>query len=86
MIIGNSLIIEVDGKVHDKEHRKTLDRIRKRALENMGYTVRIVKNEQVRDKPNKIADEIIEMYYQLSDAENKKGRNYHNRIKKTIRD
>lgn len=73
LIIGKGLIIEVDGKVHDKEHRKTLDRIRKRALEDMGYTVRIVKNEQVRDKPNKIADEIKEMYYQLSDtAENKK--------------
>jgi very-short-patch-repair endonuclease len=72
LIIGKRLIIEVDGKVHDKELRKTLDRIRKRALENMGYTIRIVKNEQVRDKPNKIADNIIEMYYQLSDAENKK--------------
>ena len=62
LIIGKRLIIEVDGKVHDKEHRKTLDRIRKRALENMGYIVRIVRNEQVRDKPNKIADEIKEMY------------------------
>jgi very-short-patch-repair endonuclease len=73
LIIGKRLIIEVDGKVHDKEHRKTLDRIRKRALENMDYTVRIVKNEQVRDKPNQIADEIKEMYYKLSDtAENKK--------------
>ena len=36
LIIGKRLIIEVDGKVHDKEHRKTLDRIRKRALENIG--------------------------------------------------
>jgi very-short-patch-repair endonuclease len=71
LIIGKRLIIEVDGKVHDKEHRKTLDRIRKRALENMGYIVRIVRNEQVRDKPNKIADEIKEMYYQFSDTENK---------------
>ncbi|MGZ5491465.1 MAG: hypothetical protein ACXWE6_12075 [Nitrososphaeraceae archaeon] len=32
LIIGNSLIIEVDGKVHDIAHRKTLDRIRTRAL------------------------------------------------------
>ena len=37
----------------------------------MGYIVRIVRNEQVRDKPNKIADEIKEMYYQFSDTENK---------------
>lgn len=44
LIIGKNLIIEVDGKIHDKEHRKTLDRIRQRALENMGYTVHRVKN------------------------------------------
>ena len=84
LIIGNSLIIEVDGKVHDIAHRKTLDRIRTRALENMGYTVRIVKNEQVRDKPNKIADEIIEMYYQLSDVEYKKGGTTITELKKPL--
>ena len=84
LIIGNSLIIEVDGKVHDIAHRKTLDRIRTRALENMGYTVRIVKNEQVRNKPNKIADEIIEMYYQLSDAENEKKETIITELKKPL--
>ncbi|HJT86034.1 MAG TPA: DUF559 domain-containing protein [Nitrososphaeraceae archaeon] len=72
LIIGKHLIIEVDGKIHDKEHRKTLDRIRKRALENMGYTVHIVRNEQVRDKPNNIAEEIKELYYRLSEVENKR--------------
>ena len=72
LIIGKHLIIEVDGKIHDKEHRKTLDRIRKRALENMGYTVNIVKNEQVRDKPDKIAEEIKELYYRFSEVENKR--------------
>ena len=70
-IIGKRLIIEVYGTVHDKEHRITLDRICKRALENMGYTLHIIKNEQTRDKPNKIVDETKEMYYQLSDTENK---------------
>ena len=84
MIIGNSLIIEVDGKVHDIAHRKTLDRIRTRALENMGYTVRKVKNEQVRNKPNKIADEIIEMYYQLSDADNEKKETIITELKKPL--
>ena len=84
LIIGNSLIIEVDGKVHDIAHRKTLDRIRTRALENMGYTVRKVKNEQVRNKPNKIADEIIEMYYQLSDAENEKKETIITELKKPL--
>ena len=72
LIIGKQLIIEVDGKVHDKEHRKKLDRIRKRALENMGYTVCVVRNEKVRDIPDKIAGEIKELYFQLSDRENKK--------------
>jgi very-short-patch-repair endonuclease len=72
LIIGKQLIIEVDGKVHDKEHRKTLGRIRKRALENMGYTVCVVRNEKVRDIPDKIAGEIKELYFQLSDRENKK--------------
>ena len=84
LIIGKRLIIEVDGKIHDIAHRKTLDRIRKRALENMGYTVRKVKNEQVRDKPNKIADEIIEMYYRLSDAENEKKETIITELKKPL--
>ena len=72
LIIGRSLIIEVDGKVHDKDHRKTLDRIRQRALENMGYTVHRVKNEAIRDRPNDIANEINDVYTILSDTENKK--------------
>ena len=72
LIIGRSLIIEVDGKVHDKDHRKTLDRIRQRALENMGYTVHRVKNESIRDRPNDIANEINDIYTILSDTENKK--------------
>ncbi|MGI9010972.1 MAG: endonuclease domain-containing protein [Nitrososphaeraceae archaeon] len=72
LIIGKKLIIEVDGKVHAKEHRKTLDRIRQRALENMGYTVHRVKNEEIRDKPNDIADEINEIYTILSDTKDKK--------------
>lgn len=71
LIIGKNLIIEVDGKVHDKEHRKTLDRIRQRALENMGYTVHRVKNEEIRDKPNDVANEINEIYTILSDTKDK---------------
>ena len=84
LLIGKNLIIEVDGKVHDIEHRKTLDRIRQRALENMGQTVHRVKNEEIRDKPNKIADEIIEMYYQLHDAENKKRETTITELKKPL--
>ena len=67
-----TLIIEIDGKVYDKEHRKTLDRIRQRALENMGYTVQRVKNEEIRDKSNDVANEINEIYTILSDTKDKK--------------
>src|SRR5215216_2275447 len=72
LIIGKSLIIEIDGKIHDKDHIKTLDRIRQRALENMGYTVQRIKNEAIRDRPNDIANEIYDIYTILSDTENKK--------------
>ena len=71
LLIGKYLIIEVDGKVHDIEHRKTLDRIRQRALENMGYTVHRVKNEEIRDQPNEVANEINEIYTILPDTKDK---------------
>jgi very-short-patch-repair endonuclease len=81
LIIGKNLIIEVDGKVHDKEHRKTLYRIRQRALGNMGYTVHKVRNEAIHNSPYEIANEIYDIYTILSDTEKYK-ENYHNRIKK----
>ncbi len=84
LIIGRSLIIEVDGKVHDKDHRKTLDRIRQRALENMGYTVHRVKNEAIRDRPNDIANEINDIYTILSDTENKKKETTITELKKPL--
>ena len=70
---GKKLIVEVDGKIHDKDHRKTLDRIRQRALENMGYKVFRVKNEEVQRKPNVVAEKIMGEYSQLIDSDNKKG-------------
>jgi very-short-patch-repair endonuclease len=84
LIIGRSLIIEVDGKVHDKDHRKTLDRIRQRALENMGYTVHRVKNESIRDRPNDIANEINDIYTILSDTESKKKETTITELKKPL--
>ena len=71
LIIGKSLIIEVDGKIHDKDHRKTLDRIRQRALENMGYTVHRVKNDQIRTRPEDIAEQIREIYHKVSETKDK---------------
>jgi len=52
LIIGKKLIVEIDGKIHDQEFQKTPDRIRQRALKNMGYVVFRVKNEEVQNTPN----------------------------------
>jgi ATP-dependent DNA helicase RecG len=62
LIIGKKLIIEVDGKIHDQEFLKTPDRIRHRALENMGYDVLRIKNEQIKNMADVIAERIIEKY------------------------
>jgi very-short-patch-repair endonuclease len=62
LIIGKKLIIEVDGKIHDRDYLKTPDRIRRRALENMGYNVLRVKNEQILNMADDIAERIIERY------------------------
>jgi very-short-patch-repair endonuclease len=48
LLIGKKLIVEVDGKVHDKDFQKTPDSIRQRALEKMGYDVLRVKNEEFK--------------------------------------
>jgi very-short-patch-repair endonuclease len=69
LIIGRNLIIEVDGKIHDQEFRKTPDRIRERALRNMGYDVFRVKNEQIQKKPDAVAERIIQKYFEAADAE-----------------
>jgi very-short-patch-repair endonuclease len=52
-------IIEVDGKIHDKEFLKTPDRIRQRALENMSYEAYRVRNDQVQNAPHVVAEDII---------------------------
>ena len=69
LIIGNKLIVEVDGKIHDKEYRKTPDRIRHRALENMGYDVLRVRNEEIQATPDAVAERIIQRYFEVSGNE-----------------
>ena len=65
LVLGN-LIIEVDGKIHERPDRRTLDRIRQRALENMGYHVRRVGNERVQstEERGKVVQEILQEYFQ----------------------
>ena len=71
LIIGEKLIIEVDGKIHDKEFLKTPDRIRQRALQNMGIEVHRVRNEQIKSAPFGVAADIIQKYYEVVDADDK---------------
>lgn len=71
LIIGEKLIIEVDGKIHDKEFMKTPDRIRQRALKNMGYEVHRVRNERIQSAPYAVAADIIQKYYEVADAEDR---------------
>lgn len=70
LIIGKKLIVEVDGKIHDANFKKTPDRIRQRALENMGFYVLRFKNEQIQSHPEVVAEEIIQKYYELADLDN----------------
>lgn len=67
LIIGERLIVEVDGKVHDKDFQKTPDRIRQRALEKMGYYVLRVKNEEIQNTPDSVAERIIQRHFEVMD-------------------
>jgi very-short-patch-repair endonuclease len=71
LIIGEKLIVEVDGKIHDKEFLKTPDRIRQRALKNMGFEVYRVRNERIKNAPFAVAADIIQKYYEVIDAEDR---------------
>jgi very-short-patch-repair endonuclease len=70
-IVGKTLIVEVDGKIHDKEYRKTPDRIRHRALENMGYLVLRVRNEEIQATPDVVAERIIQRYFEVADNDDR---------------
>jgi very-short-patch-repair endonuclease len=70
LIIGKRLIIEVDGKIHDANFIKTPDRIRQRALENMGFHVMRFKNKKIQSHPAIVAEEIIQKYYEIVDFDN----------------
>jgi len=69
LVVGKRLIVEVDGSIHDLEARKTPDRIRHRALENLGYFVLRVRNERVRRDVDAVVEEIIQRYYETFDNE-----------------
>lgn len=74
LIIGRKLIVEVDGKVHDKDSQRTPDRIRQRALENMGYDVLRIKNAEIQNTPDAVAEIIIQRYFEVVDDCTEEGR------------
>lgn len=69
---GKKLIVEVDGKIHEDKHQINKDRIRQRALKNMGYAVFRVKNEEVQKRPDVVAAKIMGEYSQLTASDSKK--------------
>ena len=72
LLIGKTLIVEVDGKIHDKDYRNTPDRIRHRALENMGYHVLRVRNEEIHVTPDAVAERIIQRYFEVADNDDRR--------------
>src|SRR5918911_3193552 len=69
LLVGKRLIVEVDGRIHDKDFQKTPDRIRQRALEKMGYYVLRVKNEEIQNTPDSVAERIIQKYIEVIEDE-----------------
>jgi hypothetical protein len=70
-VLSQDLLDEVDGGIHDLEYLKTPDRIRQRALENMGYRVYRARNKEVESSPFDVAGRIVDRYYQIMEFEGK---------------
>jgi very-short-patch-repair endonuclease len=68
-IIGQKLIVEVDGKIHSMKHRMTPDRIRQRALKNLGYYVMRVSNDTIQSNVKTVVKEIIQQFYETVDLQ-----------------
>jgi very-short-patch-repair endonuclease len=68
-VIGPKLIVEVDGKIHSMKFKITPDRIRQRALQNLGYYVMRVRNDRIRSDSEVVAEEIIQRYYETVDLQ-----------------
>jgi len=80
-LIRGRLIVEVDGDIHDRDFRKTPDRIRQRALEKLGYTVYRVRNEIVKSSPQKVAEEVLQQYFEVFDAQIGQSRSFLSKAK-----
>lgn len=69
LVIGQRLIVEVDGKVHSLKSIITHDRIRQRALNNLGYFVMRIRNDLIRKNADSVVEEIIQRYYEIADLQ-----------------
>ena len=68
-VVGQKLIVEVDGKIHSMKYRMTPDRIRQRALKNLGYYVMRIRNDRIRRNVKIVVKEIIQQYYETVDLQ-----------------
>ena len=68
-VIGQKLIVEVDGKIHSMKFRMTPDRIRQRALKNLGYYVIRIRNDHIRRNVEAVVNEIIQCYFETIDSQ-----------------
>lgn len=68
-VVGQKLIVEVDGKIHFMKYRMTPDRIRQRALKNLGYYIMRVRNDRIRRNVKTVVKEIIQQYYETIDMQ-----------------
>ena len=68
-VVGQKLVVEVDGKIHSMKYRMTPDRIRQRALKNLGYYVMRVRNDRICRNVKTVVKEIIQQYYETVDLQ-----------------
>jgi len=60
-VISQKLIIEVDGDSHYTDAGKISDQVRKKYLENNGWTIMRFDNNHIFNHLNEIADEIFKI-------------------------
>ncbi len=59
------LIIELEGKIHDKKEQKEYDKLRKELIDIWGYYIIEFKNEQIYNNIEKVLQTIIEISKKL---------------------
>jgi very-short-patch-repair endonuclease len=64
------LILEIDGPIHEKQ--KSYDQARDKILNDLGYNILRLKNEQIKDKPGTILKILSDFISQLK-KKNEKG-------------